>query len=87
MDMPYFEGYELIIKAREKELEHLIWQKYLVDYNRMDQENYLPYDEYKNKILIPAKIDIKQKMSDTAKEEIYAFAEDLKKREYVIEKI
>lgn len=37
---------KLIVDAHSRELEHLLWQKWLVDYGRMDSTNFISFEDY-----------------------------------------
>lgn len=53
LNLSFSEGYELILKAFEKDIERTIWEKWLVDYQRMDKKNFKSFEEYKKSIMVP----------------------------------
>ncbi|MBT2723047.1 hypothetical protein [Bacillus sp. ISL-46] len=55
MSLPANEGISLYIKAVEKNSEQQLWEQWLVDYNRMTKENFIPFSEYKNQMKKPLK--------------------------------
>lgn len=38
---------DLIGKAQEKDVEEMLWQKWLVEIQNMDKESFVPFDKYK----------------------------------------
>ena len=46
----FYEGYELIIKAYQKDLEAKAWDRWLVDYRKMSKENFISFEEYKESL-------------------------------------
>lgn len=38
---------ELIDKAREKDIEEKLWQRWLTELPRMNEDNFISFDEYK----------------------------------------
>ena len=45
------DGIQLIQKCYLKYMEDKLYQLYLVDYGRMDQETFISWDDYKDKFL------------------------------------
>lgn len=43
----YEYGFEFVTKAFEKERDDYLWQQWLVDYRRMDKDNFISFAEYK----------------------------------------
>lgn len=64
MNMEIFDFMELANKAIENNLEERIWQRWLSERPIMAMnEEFIPYEDYKNKILIPSK-QISQKRTE-----------------------
>lgn len=58
LNKAFDEGYKLIRKAHEKDIEDKLWEQWLVDYRFMDSETFISFEEYKGKIINPQnKID------------------------------
>ena len=51
LNLGFYEGYELIIKAYEKELEAKAWDRWLVDYRKMSKENLFTMNTIQEKYL------------------------------------
>lgn len=66
-------GIELIPEAYKKQLNNKLWQRWLVDYARMDEKTFKSFEEYKKELLKPAKTIAKSKPK--TKEEIFAQAD------------
>jgi S-adenosylmethionine:tRNA-ribosyltransferase-isomerase (queuine synthetase) len=49
--MDYKESGAMIRVALEKQLDERIWQRWLIEIQSMDQNNFLNFDSYKNKLL------------------------------------
>lgn len=49
MNLPYYEGIALYQKAVEKDFESSVWDRWLVDYGRMNDENFQSYADYLKK--------------------------------------
>ena len=47
MKKDYEYGFDFIVKAFEKERDDYLWQQWLVDYRRMDKDNFISFAEYK----------------------------------------
>lgn len=45
------DGFELIKKANDKQVESTVWDMWLVDYARMDKETFMSFEDYKSNIL------------------------------------
>ncbi len=69
MDLDFEIGFELIQEVYKKQLDEKLWQRWLVDYARMDGENFISFDDYKNELLKPARIPVKPKAK--TKKEIF----------------
>lgn len=48
---PFMAGLQLIKKAREREEDKPVWQMWLALYPYMDKKTFVPYPEFKNKML------------------------------------
>lgn len=53
MNLDATEGLELIKTAYQKQAEERLWQRWLVDYSNMDQEHFMSFEDYKNKVFKP----------------------------------
>lgn len=65
--MELFEFMELLNVAIMKDLEERLWEQWLVDYTRMDKENFISFKDYKEKVMKPKvdnKIDVKKILED-----------------------
>lgn len=50
LNLGFYEGYEIILKAYKKELEDKAWDRWLVDYRNMNKDNFISFEEYKDKL-------------------------------------
>lgn len=75
LDLNFKEGYELILKAFEVDLERTIWEKWLVDYNKMDKNNFKSFEEYKKAIMKPVIIE-----KQLSKEELLVKAKEIQNK-------
>nr|UVN08422.1 MAG: hypothetical protein [Bacteriophage sp.] len=50
LNLGFYEGYEIILKAYKKELEDKAWDRWLVDYRNMTKDNFISFEEYKDKL-------------------------------------
>lgn len=58
LNKTFEDGYKLICKAHEKNIEDKLWEQWLVDYRLMDSETFISFEEYKKQIINPKnKID------------------------------
>lgn len=57
---------QLIDKAREKDIEAMLWQRWLVELPQMNEENFITFDEYKKKAFKRTK----QETSTKSEEEV-----------------
>lgn len=65
MNLDIEDGLDLINTAYQKDAEDRLWQQWLVDYSHMDKENFMSFENYKNKVFKNEsennrKIDIKE---------------------------
>lgn len=47
LGMDYSDGFIFIRKAFEKERDEHLWQQWLVDYKRMNKDNFISFAEYR----------------------------------------
>lgn len=50
-NLGFEEGFEIIKKAFEKEVEERLWQRWLIDYKHMTKDTFISFESYKEKIL------------------------------------
>lgn len=60
------EGIEFINKAYEKQLDEQIWQRWLVEYRNMDENNFISFENYK--ALLTKKVDKTIKTTEILKQ-------------------
>lgn len=53
LNLGFYEGYEIILKAYSKESENRAWERWLVDYRNMTKDNFISFEEYKEKLFAP----------------------------------
>lgn len=51
LNLEFVEGCEFIKKAIETDIEDKVWDRWLVDYRKMDKDNFTNFEDYKNKML------------------------------------
>ena len=73
LNLEFEEGYEIISKALEKEVEEKLWDRWLIDYRNMTKDSFISFEDYKNKLL---GVSIKAQ-DDTSKEELLQMAKDI----------
>lgn len=76
LKLEFYEGYEVIKKAYEKERESNLWSRWLVDYNRMNKDNFISFEDYKNKLIIKNYGQDKQ----ISKEDLLREAEEIERK-------
>lgn len=76
LKLEFLEGYEFIANAYRKDLEERLWQKWLVDYRYMTKENFISFEEYKEKVFGSDN----QEQSNLSKEEILRQAEEIENK-------
>jgi len=57
----------LLIDAHKKDLEDKLWQQWLVEFGRMDNSNFISFEEYKSKVfkvVNTTKLDKEQILKD-----------------------
>ena len=80
--MDYNESSLIIKSAQEKLLDEKIWQRWLIDIQGMDDNNFLGFDEYKKQLFKKAEI-----MSKTDERRNIDFIEAEKKAQMALEKL
>ena len=50
-DMPWQNGIQIIRKASEKDVESRIWEMWLAQLPNMDEEHFISFSDYKDKLL------------------------------------
>lgn len=50
LNLGFNEGYKVIRKAYQKALEDKAWERWLVDYAKMNKENFISFEEYKESL-------------------------------------
>ena len=68
--MPLSFGCKAIFRELEKKEERKAWERWLVDYGRMDKDNYTSFEEYLRKLKNP--------ISQRPKEDILAEVERIR---------
>jgi hypothetical protein len=68
-------GIELIPEAYKKQLDDKLWQRWLVDYARMDNAHFIGFEEYKKKLIKPIQSKEATESKPKTKQEIYAQAD------------
>jgi hypothetical protein len=74
MSLSAEEGFSLYEKAIDKELEQRAWERWLVDYSRMNEKNFKSFADYLKEIKQPS-----QKKDNRTDEEIVNDAESILK--------
>lgn len=70
------EMYEILDKAKEKEVDEMLWERWLVDYRNMKtQETFTSFTKYKE-MLMPTKSYIEE----VDKEELIREAEEIERK-------
>ena len=49
LNLKYKDGFEFIVKAFEKENEDKLFKQWLVDYSRMNEDNFMSFEDYKKR--------------------------------------
>ena len=49
LNLYYKDGFEFIVKAFEKENEDKLFKQWLVDYSRMNEDNFMSFEDYKKR--------------------------------------
>ena len=73
-NLDFIEGCELIKKAIETELEDKVWDRWLVDYSKMDKDSFISFEDYKNNMLGS------HECIEISKEELLKAAEEIERR-------
>lgn len=53
MRMPYQDALRIIAKGREKDFEKRLWDQYVSIYPYMNEENFISFEEFKDKTVKP----------------------------------
>lgn len=53
MHMPYRDALRVIAKGREKDFEQRLWNQYVSIYPYMNEENFISFEEFKDKTVKP----------------------------------
>lgn len=82
MDLSFFDGIKLIQKFNEKITEQKIWEMWNIEHVWMDEDNYVSFEDYKNKALGKKtnKNKITKEELKKRKEEAMAKAEQIRKQ-------
>lgn len=76
LSLDFEEGNKIIELAKEKELDNILWDRWLVDYRNMrTNETFISFDDYKAK-LTQRKTDI----SLDSKEDLLQMAQEIEKK-------
>jgi len=75
MELDFQTGFELIQEAYKQKSETMLWQRWLVDYSRMDKDHFVGFEEYKKKLMMSAPTN-KSKPTKT-KQQIIADSEKI----------
>lgn len=59
----------MLVGAYKKEIEEKLWQQWKVEFSRMDESNFIPWDKYKEDMLKPhaAPVNAKQAIMEAEK--------------------
>lgn len=59
--MHFIEAGKIINKTREKIFDARLWERWLVELQNMDKDNFISFDEYKKKVLEYARLKTRTK--------------------------
>ncbi len=76
LNLGFYEGYELIVKAYQKELESKAWDRWLVDYRGMNKDTFVSFEEYKTRLFTMNIVQEKQ----LTKEELLKEAAEIERK-------
>lgn len=77
LKLHFLEGYEIILKAYDKEIEDRIWDRWLIDYKNMTEDNFINFEDYKSKLIIKNQSVEEDKVT---KEELLLLAEEIENK-------
>ena len=77
LNLGFNEGYRIIVKAYEKELDDKAWDRWLVDYNKMTKESFISFEEYRESLFTARPI---QEEKYLTKEELLKEAEEIENK-------
>lgn len=72
MTLDIDEVMEMYLKAKREKAEEMLWQRWLVDFSRMNHENFISFENYKKEVF-------KSKTESLDKAKILEDAEDIKR--------
>lgn len=67
-------GYKVYLKAVEKDIEKIIWERWLIDYRSMTKDNFISFEEYKKKFIIS------NTETNISKEDLLKRAEEIERK-------
>lgn len=73
LKLHFLEGYEIILKAYDKEIE----DRWLIDYKNMTEDNFINFEDYKSKLIIKNQSVEEDKVT---KEELLLLAEEIENK-------
>lgn len=68
---------KLLIDANNQDIENKLWQRWLVDYARMDGKTFIGFKDYKKSLLKVSTSNGKDLFKAKTKEEIFAQSEKI----------
>lgn len=77
LKLHFLEGYEIILKAYDKEIEDRIWDRWLIYYKNMTEDNFINFEDYKSKLIIKNQSVEEDKVT---KEELLLLAEEIENK-------
>ncbi len=69
MSMEFDDVMGMYLKAKRENAEDKLWDQWLVDFARMDQETFIPFEDYKKEAFKPKpeKLDIDKILAEAEK--------------------
>ncbi len=52
LNLDLITGYNLYLKAIEKDIEKTIWERWLIDYRSMTKDTFISFNDYKKKFIV-----------------------------------
>lgn len=68
---------KLLIDANNKDIDNKLWQRWLVDYARMDSKTFIGFKDYKKSLLKAPSVNEQNLFKAKTKEEIFAQSEKI----------
>ncbi|WP_416149507.1 hypothetical protein ACM26V_00460 [Salipaludibacillus sp. HK11] len=65
MKLPIVNITKLLIKASEKKLEEIVWERWLVDYQNMDDKTFVSFNNYLKKMKAPQEQSTPETVAET----------------------